>query len=302
MKVLVTGATGFVGRGLCDQLKSLGHDVRVFVRRQSVDKIDPRGGYEIAQGDILDSHACLRAVQGVDAVVHLVGIRAEDPQTGTTYEAMHTEATYDIVDASQRSRVSRFIYLSGLGTRENAKARYHITKWECEEIVRRSNMRWTIFRPSVIFGEGDEFHKILADLVHRSVVPVVDGGKSLLQPVSRDNVVAAVAASLTMPDTQGQIYEVGGALRVSFAEVVERIARHYEVWPNYWQVSSRLMKPMVKMLQGFKRFPLSYEELLLMLEDNICDASLFADTFGLTLDAYPENVESLLAKVKLKTA
>lgn len=294
MKILVTGATGFVGHHVCRELSARGHAVRALVRRNSVDKIDPTSGYEVVTGDILDTHACLRAATGVDAVVHLVGIRRENPETGTTYEALHTEATYDIVNAARRQRVPRFVYMSGLGTREDAKARYHITKWESEQIVRRSDMRWTIFRPSVIFGDGDEFHPLLAELVERSVVPIVDGGKSLLQPVSVQNVVTAVAKSLTMPETAGEVYEVGGPDRVEFYDLIQRAARACDVWPNFWKVSSMLMKPMVRMMQRLPNFPLSYDELLLMLEDNICDNEHFTATFDVKLDSYLENFDALM--------
>ncbi len=297
MKVLITGATGFVGTALRRRLKALGYDVRVFVRPRSVAKIDVTEGLEIVAGDVLDSHACLRVTDGVDAVVHLVGIRRENREVGTTYEALHTEATFNVADAARRQGVGRFIYLSGLGARENARSRYHLTKWESEGVVQRTGMRWTIFRPSVIFGPGDEFHPLVADLVQRRVVPIVDGGRSLLQPVSIENVVDALAASLSTPESQGQVYEMGGPDRVPFIDIVTRVARHLEVWPNYANVSSRLMKPMVKMLQRCRSFPLTYDELLMMLEDNVCDTGPVTATFGITLDGYLEHLDALLDRV-----
>jgi len=294
MRVLLTGATGFVGRALGEELVRRGHTVRALVRRESGDRIPAGSGWEVSMGDILDTHACLRAVTGCDAVVHLVGIRRENPHTGTTYEAMHTEATYSIVDAARRKRVPRFVHMSALGTRPDAASRYHRTKWEAEEIVRRSGMRWTIFRPSVIFGEGDEFHTILVDLVQRPVVPIIDGGKSLLQPVARTNVVAAMADALTMPETRGEVYEVAGPERIAFVDLVEGVARYCGVWPNYVRVSSLLAKPMVRMLQSFRGFPLTYEELLLMLEDNVSDDELFNATFPMQLESYNAHMEALV--------
>src|SRR5689334_8318423 len=149
MKILVTGGTGFIGTGLRKALKDEGHDVRLLVRHRSVDKIDAREGYDILVGDVLDTHACMRALDGIDAVVHLVGIRREHPHDGITYEAMHTEATYAVIDAAVRNRVPRVIYMSAQGARADAPSRYHRTKWESEEIVRKSGMRYTIFRPSI---------------------------------------------------------------------------------------------------------------------------------------------------------
>jgi NADH dehydrogenase len=166
--------------------------------------VDAREGYDVFVGDVLDTHACLAAADGCDALVHLIGIRREHPEDGITYEAMHTEATFSVVDAARRSGVQRVVYMSGLGARADAPSRYHRTKHESEEIVKKSGMRWTFFRPSIIFGVGDEFHPLMAELVHRTIVPVIDGGKSLLQPISLRNVAEPMARSVTMPETQGR--------------------------------------------------------------------------------------------------
>jgi NADH dehydrogenase len=293
MKILLTGGTGFVGSALRRELKSLGHDVRLLVRAESAGKVDKREGFEVLVGDVLDTHACLRAVDGCDALVHLVGIRRENQHHGITYEAMHTEATYSIVDAARRTKVPRVVHMSALGARADAPSRYHRTKHEAEEIVKKSGMRWTFFRPSIIFGVGDEFHPLMAELVHRSIVPVIDGGKSQLQPVSLSNVVGAMARAVTMPVTQGKAYEVGGPERHRFIDLMYKIARHYGVWPNTIAMSSMVAKPLVKSMQRFPNFPLSYEELLMLLEDNVCDPAEFVRTFGVELESYEDKIPLL---------
>lgn len=298
MKILLTGGTGFVGAGVRHELRALGHDVRVLLRPQSVGKIDAREGIDVVVGDVLDSQACLRATTDCDAIVHMVGIRREIPQQGITYEAMHTEATYTVVDAARRTGVQRVVFMSSLGTRPDAASGYHRTKAEAEKIVKESGMRWTIFRPSVIFGPGDEFHPLIAELVHRPLVPVIDGGKALIQPVAHRNVVGPVARSLTMPETQGKTYEIGGPERHAFVDIMYQVARHYGVWPNTVSVSSRFAKPMVKFAQRFRSFPLTLDELYMLLEDNVCDPTLFTSTFGVELDTYEDKILSLLPRIE----
>lgn len=298
MKILMTGATGFVGGALRRELRAQGHQVRALVRAQSAGRIDPREGIEVLVGDVMDTHACLRAVDGCDTLVHLVGIRREFPHDGLTYEALHTEATYNIVDAARRAKIERMIHMSGLGARAGAPSGYHRTKFEAEELVRKSPMRWTIFRPSIIFGPGDEFHPLVADLVHRPIVPVIDGAKSLLQPVSIGNVATAMAKAVTMPETQGQVFEVGGPERHAFIDIMYKVARHYGVWPNTMSVSSRFAKPMVKFAQRFRSFPLTYDELVMLLEDNICETEQFTRTFGVTLDPYESQIASLCPRIQ----
>ena len=302
MKILLTGGTGFVGSALRRELKAQGHHVRVFVRAQSAGKIDAREGLEVLTGDVLDTHACLRAVDGCDALVHLVGIRREYPHDGITYEALHTEATYAVVDAARRAKVDRVIYMSGLGARPDAPSRYHRTKFEAEEIVRKSGMRWTIFRPSIIFGAGDEFHPLIADLVHRPIVPVIDGAKALLQPVSIANVAGPMARAMTMPETQGKVFEVGGPERHAFIDIMYKVARHYGVWPNTMSVSSRFAKPMVRFAQRFRSFPLTSDELVMLLEDNSCETEHFTTTFGVTLDPYESQIASLCPQMQEQAA
>jgi NADH dehydrogenase len=293
MKILITGGTGFVGTALRRAVKDDGHDVRLLVRAGSVDKVDRREGFDVLAGDALDTHACMRAMDGVDAVVHLIGIRREHPEDGLTYEAMHTSATYAVAEAARRCGVARFIHMSSLGARADAPSRYHRTKWESEEIVRKSGMRYTIFRPSIMFGPGDEFHPLIAELVHRTIVPIIDGGKSLLQPVARHNVVGPMARSLVMPETQGREIEVGGPDRMKFIEIFWAVARHYGVWPNTMSMSSLLAKPLVKFGQKLPNFPVTYEELLLLLEDNVCDNSEFLRLFGEKLETYADKIPSL---------
>lgn len=294
MKILLTGGTGYVGTALREELKKLGHDVRLLVRRSSLDKVEAGAGFDIMPGDILDSHACLKALTGCQVVVNLVGVIREIPTEGVTYEALHTEATYNIVDAARRVGVERIIQMSGLGARRDAPSGYHVTKYEAEEIVRKSPLRWTIFRPSVLFGAGDEFHAQLIDLVHKPVVPIIDGGKAQLQPVSLRNLVEPMARSVAMPETQGRIFEVAGPERVAFADLLQRVARHEEVWMNTMKVSSRFMRPVVKMLERFKGFPLTVDQLVMLLEDNVCDTGPFVEAFGVELDPYLENLDALL--------
>jgi len=303
MKVLLTGGTGYVGRTLREKLREQGHDVRLLVRKESAHKVGAGDGFDILQGDVLDSQACMKAVDGCAAVVHLVGIIREFPHDGTTYEAMHTEATFNVLDAARRMGIERFVHMSALGASPDSRSRYHVTKFEAEEIVRNSGLRWTVFRPSVVFNPGDMFIRELVDLAHRPIVPVVDGGKALLQPVSLENVTDAMARSLHMPETQNRVFEVGGPDQVRFADLLDQIASHYQVWMNTMKVSSMLMKPVVKVLQRFKTFPLTVDQLMMLVEDNTCDTAEFKAAFGIEkLDSFEAALPSLLEAAQVKAA
>src|ERR1019366_4976850 len=108
---------------------------------------------EVIQGDALRPDTLPAAMVSAQAVIHLIGIIAETSQV--TYEQAHTEATRNLLAAARRSGVTRWIQMSAIGTRPFARSRYHLTKWQAEQLVRQSGLDWTIFRPSLIYGHDE---------------------------------------------------------------------------------------------------------------------------------------------------
>ena len=230
-KVLVTGGTGFVGRAVVGRLRALGFEVRLLSRSGRAGMaLAARAGCEVIPGDIGDRAALERACQGVDAVVHLVGIIAEKGRQ--TFERVHVSGTEHVVRAAEHAGVKRYIHMSALGCRAEAPSRYHRTKWEAEEIVRRSSLAWTIFRPSVIFGPGDGFVSRLAAFLRPPFswlqlhsFPLIGGGESLLQPVAVEDVAQAFAAAIAHAGAVGQTYDLAGPERLSLRAILEELAR-----------------------------------------------------------------------------
>src|SRR5216117_1102408 len=109
--------------------------------------------------------------------------------------------------------------MSALGTRPNARSRYHQTKWLAEEAVRRNATDWTIFRPSNIFGPGDELLSVLARMVRRlPAVPVLGDGRYRLQPIAVEHVAQGFVQALLTGASVGQTYEVAGPQAYRFVE------------------------------------------------------------------------------------
>ncbi|MCK9906407.1 NAD(P)H-binding protein, partial [Frankia sp. Cpl3] len=123
---------------------------------------------------------------------------------------IHVTGTKNLLEAAQRAGIRRFVQMSALGARPGATSPYHQTKYEAEQLVVHSGIPYVIFRPSVIFGPGDEFVNMLADLVRMPVTPVLGNGSYLLQPVSRRTVADVLTSSLTNEHAANQIFEVGG--------------------------------------------------------------------------------------------
>src|SRR5260370_14912176 len=190
-RVFITGARGFVGGGVVQALRADGHVVRCLVRRGSEPLLKGLGAVERVEGDVLIRRTLDVAVAGCDAVIHLVGIIRERPALAETFERLHVDATLNVLAAASGAGVRRVLHMSALGTRPGARARYHQTKWRAEEAVRESGTAWTIFRPSVVFGRGDELISTLAGMIRRlPVVPVLGDGQYRLQPVAVEHVAA----------------------------------------------------------------------------------------------------------------
>jgi NADH dehydrogenase len=296
MKVLLTGGTGYVGSALRRYVRDEGHDVRLLVRSGSERKLDARDAYEVTSGDIFNTNACLRACDGCDAVIHLVGIIREYPSRGITFDQHHRVATANILDAARRTGVQRFIHLSALGTRANAASMYHKTKFAAEELVRGSSLRWTIFRPSWIMGEGDHGTRQIADLIRRRVVPLINGGRMLLQPVALHDACTVMAKALHMPETQGKVYDVGGPDRVTFKALVEAIAAEVGLAFRTVAVPAAMLRPVVTLLERVPSFPLTRDQLRMLCEDNVCEIDPYVKTFRIEPKSLKEILPTLFKR------
>jgi len=297
MKVFVTGGTGFVGGEILRQLGAAGHEVRCLVRPGSEKKLATREGIETRPGDAADPATLAGALEGCDAVIHLVGIIREFPGRGITFEKLHAEATRNVVAAAQSQGVRRYLQMSANGSREGAATGYHRTKWLAEKAVRASSLDWTIFRPSLVFGAGGEFVNTLAELVRRlPVVPVFGDGRYRIAPVAVEDVARSFALALDKPETIGQTYLCCGPQDYSYDEVLDAIGAAVGK-SRVCKVHQPLllMKPLVALLEGVPRFPITSDQLTMLLEGNVCDPGPWAETFGLSPVSFAEGVKEILA-------
>lgn len=117
-----------------------------------------------------------------------------------------------MVEACKEKKVKRFIHISALGTRENARSEYHKTKWEAEEIIRSAGLDYTIFRPSVLFGKEDKFVNLFAQIIKISPFIMIPGnGQNKMQPLYVKDLVRAMTIPVTDSKHINKVYELGGA-------------------------------------------------------------------------------------------
>ncbi|HOX58299.1 MAG TPA: complex I NDUFA9 subunit family protein [Candidatus Paceibacterota bacterium] len=282
MNVFVTGATGFVGREIVRRLHEAGHSIRILARHRSspsVQEAVSRWGAEVYVGNVLEAGSLGNALSGMEAVVHLVGIIAEVGDY--TFERVHTDGTRNILTVAQQAGVRRFIHMSALGTRPTAAARYHQSKWAAEELVRRSGLLFTIFRPSLIYGPRDQFINLFARIAHLSpVVPLLGNPRARFQPVSVEAVAAAFVTSLDEPKSAGQTYDLCGPESLTLSEIVEQVLAVLHRKRFKLQVPLSLARCQAAAMEFmFRRLlrkppPFSRDQLIMLQEDNVGDPQL----------------------------
>jgi NADH dehydrogenase len=222
--IAVTGASGFVGRHVAAELARRGHQVRALVREDRGGRAAVGLSAERTLGDLADLGAIAALVRGADAVIHLVGIIVE--AGAATFEAVHVEGTRNLLAAARNAGVPRFVHMSAVGARDDARAtRYHRTKWRAEQLVRGSGLSHAIFRPSIISGPENRPIRTLARL-HRwaPVVPVFGTGRFPTQPVWIGDVALAFALAAERPALDG-VFELGGPAVLTYEEFVRSIGR-----------------------------------------------------------------------------
>jgi uncharacterized protein YbjT (DUF2867 family) len=277
-RTLITGGTGFVGTEIRSGLED--RELRLLVRDPS--SVRETGTAELAQGDVLDPASLVPAMEGVDAVIHLVAIIEESGDQ--TFDRVIRQGTENVVSAAGNAGVRRFVHMSALGAQPNPALPYLNAKWNSEEAVRRSSLDWTIFRPSVIFGPRDGFVNVLANLIRRApIVPVVGSGESKFQPVAVGEVAEAFRAVLDDPSAIGQIYELGGGEIYSYEELLDAIATQLGKRKPKVHLPVGLMRGVVTLsspLPRSMRPPVTKEQLKMLAIDNCTNHSATADLIG----------------------
>lgn len=219
-RVVVLGGTGFVGRHLVPRLLAAGYTVTVLSRhRDRHRELWPLPGVEVRNADVHDGVVLERHLRGAVAAINLVGILNERGRKGTGFARAHTELTRTLVTAMGRAGVPRLLQMSALRAGEGT-SHYLRTRGEAEALVKASNLAWTLFRPSVIFGAGDGLYCRFAGLLQLMLVLPLARARTRFAPVYVGDVVAAYLRALADDASAGRTYELGGPRVMSLRDIV----------------------------------------------------------------------------------
>ena len=229
--ILLIGGNGFVGRVIAAQLQLAGYSVLIPTGHLAAAReLRMLPKVHVEDADIHDFDELQSLCGRIDkngAVINLVGVLHDKPAQpyGKVFKAAHVDLPKNIITATQLHGLKRYLHMSALGADSNGPSMYQRSKGDGEAAVKASNLDWTIFRPSVIFGAQDQFINLFSKLTKLFPAMPLANHQAKFQPVSVDDVASAFVKSLSMPQTIHQSYDLVGPTVYTMKEIVEFAAR-----------------------------------------------------------------------------
>ncbi len=238
--IALTGASGFLGRAVAQELLARNYHVRGLVRSKSKASVLPtHPNLRLIEADVFDPTALAGLTAGAHAVINTIGIIRESG--GDTFRKLHVDATRHLVAACREGNVSRYIQVSALGVGPEGKAEYQRTKYEAEQLVRKSDLAWTIVRPGLIHGPASSFIHLAKGWCSGNkqpwfFLPYFSRGRlsdenvpaaaiyrepASVQPVAVEDVAWAIAESLKTDDAIGEVYTLTGPETLTWPELLD---------------------------------------------------------------------------------
>lgn len=294
--LLITGATGYIGRHLVARLIERGERPRCLVRDiKRAERILPADKVELVLGATTQPTSLEAAMHNIETIVHAAFVTADHKQVvSNEYEKTNVEGTANLIRAAKAAGVKRIVEISGLGTKPDKPGSYMQGRYLAEKMLVDSGLDWTIIRPSVLFGKDAPFIKGLADLIRTApVLPLIGGGKTMFQPIYVEDVVTVIIKVLEDPArTNSHIYTIGGPAYYSFSQVFDILlkAMHKSRFKVYAPtpfvgIGAAVMEAVLP------KPPLTSAAMTLFTFDNITDLKSVERDFGFTPMSFPRYME-----------
>jgi NADH dehydrogenase len=291
VKILVTGANGFIGPKVVHALRAQGRDVRALVRRPERATYLGGLGAEVVAGDVTDQVSLLSAIKGCTHVVHLVAIIQGRPEQ---FHEVMTIGTQNLIGAAKAEGVQRFVLMSALGTSETAAQTvpYFAAKLAEERDVAASGLEYTTFRPSFVFGrDGGALPTFIRQVKLSPVVTVIGSGLQRSQPIWVEDVAAVFAKSVDLPEAANRTFELGGPDTVDWNGLYTTIAKVLGKRRKLVHVPIGLARSGARLTERLPGAPLSVDQVsMIQGADNVVSNTDAVDTFQIPLVSLEEQI------------
>ncbi len=293
-KFLILGGSGFVGKSIIENLLNKGAKVAVLTRNSN--KIKPlkvlfhSGQLEIIQGNIFEDGLLDFLIEDKYAVINLCGILYENRKD--EFNIIHNSLPDMISKLCKKKKVKKFIHLSALGVSKDSSSNYSKTKALGEESIKKNLKSSIILRPSIIYGNGDNFFGLFSKISKFAPFIPIIGPNTMFQPVYVNDVSLAVIETLKIDTKVCKTFNICGPKKYSFHQLIKMLLDFKERKRILIKINPRLMMIPGLFLQNLPNPPFTFDQMKLLLKDNVSD--------GL----YPElsnlNIKPVLLDTKLK--
>jgi uncharacterized protein YbjT (DUF2867 family) len=282
MNVVVAGGTGFIGKVVIKKLVERGHHVIALVRPGSVLKIVKFSGTETRYIYYDSPGQIAKNLEGGEAIINLVGIIRETRDIN--FDFAHHSITQFLAKGARESGIRRFIQMSALGVERNIATGYFESKEAGEKSLKNTpDLDWTIFRPSIVYGPGDAFVNMFSKMIRQMpLIPVIGDGQYRMQPVWVEDVAEGFVRCLEMPQTIGKIYEFGGPEKIAFEQMLDLIGKAMgKDGVRKIHLPLGLMQTLAKYLGKFSFFPVTSDQITMLLAESTTDDQSYFEEFGI---------------------
>lgn len=219
MRLLVTGATGFVGSRLVPALLDAGHEVYALTRDAT--GYEGPDGAQVVEGNVLDPETYESALSGIDAAYYLI----HSMGSGTDFAERDRRAAHNFVRATEGADLDRVVYLGGLGEEREQLSKHLQSRREVEAILSEGAYDLTTLRAAIVLGKGSQSFEMIQQLTDRLPVMITPRWvRTECQPIAISDVITYLTGVLDEPETRGETFEIGGPEVLTYQRMLERTA------------------------------------------------------------------------------
>ena len=277
MRILLTGASGFVGSHLLHALQKNSYSVTVCTHRKHVGLATKTHTITVDFMQLQRAEDWIAHLEGVDVVINSVGIIAESSRQ--SFEMLHHQSPAALFHACEIAGVQRVIQISALGADETAVTPYHLSKKSADDVLRNSSLDWFILRPSLIYGRGGKSSALFQKLSNLPIIPLLDEGQQMIQPVHISDVVATVLRCLDVDVTGKQTIDVVGEKAVSYKDWLLTL-RQKKSKPFFLKIPTPLIMRLSQFGRIFKSALFNPDNIYMLQQNNVADSTKLTHFLG----------------------
>ncbi len=275
MNILITGASGFIGKNLIESLLKSNHEITACIHKSELPfdiKI-----YKIDFAQMLKITDWLPLLVGIDVVINCVGIIAQNRKH--SFEVMHHLAPIALFKACEKIHVKRIIQVSALGVDDSALVEYHKSKKHADDYLRTSLLEWFILRPSLVCGESGKSYQFFKRLSNLPLIPLMGDGEQLIQPISINAMVAVIEKCIESKEANKTI-DVVGDKPVSYKQWMLQL-RDKNVSTRFIKIPMKFINFFACLLSPLNLQLLSKDNLIMLEQNNVSDVMPLNEFMGI---------------------